>query len=212
MAHDLCLVSHTVYGMQLQVGILGQLFPYALDGCIDHPGIPGKIESPDIVQQLFPCEDLAGMGCHQVKDLDLLGGEDHLFSVHRDLVAFKVDDRIALGDPVPVGFQVHLVEAAKDHLDPADDLPGRERLDDIIIGAQGKAQQLVHFLALGCQHDDGHVADRPDIRAQLGAAAPGHHDIKDDQVGRGLLKGLHDVASPEYGVHVIVLPCQVHPQ
>ena len=73
-----------------------------------------------------------------------------------------------------------------------------ERLCEIVVRAVLKAQQLVHILGFGGQHDNGNLRKLPDFRAGLQTVKPGHHQIEHDQIrrfARRQLHGLHAVAA-----------------
>lgn len=76
------------------------------------------------------------------------------------------------------------VLAASQHgLDPGQQLPGRVRLGDVVVGTELQAQHLVELIVLGGQHDDRHAGAAPDLAAHLGAAHPGEHEVQQHQVG-----------------------------
>ena len=62
-----------------------------------------------------------------------------------------------------------------------------ERLGDVIVGPHREADDLVGFLGLGGQHEDGDAA-RPLARAQFAADFQavhfGQHQIQEDQIGQ----------------------------
>ena len=53
-----------------------------------------------------------------------------------------------------------------------------------LIRAQRKAEQAIHFLALGGQHNHRRHADLTNIAAYIRSAAAGHHDVEDHQIGQ----------------------------
>jgi hypothetical protein len=69
-------------------------------------------------------------------------------------------------------------------LDSGRQLTQRERLREIVVGAQLQAEHLVELLVLRCQEHDRHLEiDRPDAPEQFDAVRPGHDDIQDREVG-----------------------------
>jgi hypothetical protein len=71
----------------------------------------------------------------------------------------------------------------------ADHVANRERLGQVGIDAEFHAGLLVRFPPLGSQHDDPQpavVRVRPQHSADVVAVASGHHDIKEDKLGRRL--------------------------
>ena len=66
----------------------------------------------------------------------------------------------------------------QDGLDPGHYLTGAEGLDDIVIRSQLKTHDLVHFLTLGGEHDDGDLACLADLPADVDAGLARHHDVQ----------------------------------
>ena len=56
--------------------------------------------------------------------------------------------------------------AAQHRLDAAAELAHRERLGDVVVGAELEAEHLVDLLGLGGEHDDRHGAARADLRGR----------------------------------------------
>ena len=57
--------------------------------------------------------------------------------------------------------------APQHRLDTGDELARRERLDDVVVGAHGQAEDLVHLLLLCGEHDDVGIRELPDLAASL---------------------------------------------
>ena len=77
--------------------------------------------------------------------------------------------------------------AAQQRPHPRHQLRDRERLDDIIVGADGKAAHPLGLLAARGHHDDGQRAralPRPQPAADLEARYARQHPVEDDEVGR----------------------------
>ena len=74
--------------------------------------------------------------------------------------------------------------AAQDGFHPGDDLARRERLGDVVVGAQLEAEHAVDLGAARGEHDHGHVdAAAAELPADVPAAHPGHHDVEQHEVG-----------------------------
>src|SRR5436309_2817365 len=59
----------------------------------------------------------------------------------------RVARRLGVGGPVG---------PAQDGVDPGDELPGAERLGQVVVGADGQADEQVGLGVAGRQHEDGH--------------------------------------------------------
>ena len=74
--------------------------------------------------------------------------------------------------------------APDDGLDPGDDLPGAERLRDVIVGAQFQPDDPVRLVPLGRQHHHGGPGGRgvgPDLPEQVQPVHPREQDVEKDQ-------------------------------
>lgn len=67
-------------------------------------------------------------------------------------------------------------------LDAGDELVGAERLDEVVVGAEAEATDLVDVLPLRRRHEDGHLALRADLAADGEAVEPRQHEIEHDEV------------------------------
>ena len=76
--------------------------------------------------------------------------------------------------------------AAQRRLHAAAELAQRERLGDVVVGAELEAEDLVDLLGLRGEHDDRHGAARAQAPAHLEAVEPGHHHVEHDEVERRL--------------------------
>src|SRR5215207_9122381 len=110
--------------------------------------------------------------------------------VHRAFVAELVAPHPATWqvDPEPVVGQFVGTLArryrgpAHDRPDARHQLPDGERLGDVVISPQLEPDDPVYLVVAGGQHDDGHVALRPDPPYNLRAVELGEHDVQHDQV------------------------------
>jgi hypothetical protein len=94
--------------------------------------------------------------------------------------------------------------AAQGGLHAGAELPQRERLGDVVVGAELEAEDLVDLLGLGREHDDRHRRARAHPPADLEAVEAREHDVEHDEVegrlaeaGEGLaaVGGLHDLVA-----------------
>ena len=73
--------------------------------------------------------------------------------------------------------------AAQDGADPRDHLGGAERLDDVVVGAELEADDLVHLGPARGQHHDRHVGAATQLAADVAAVAVGKRQVEHHQVG-----------------------------
>ena len=92
--------------------------------------------------------------------------------VDRQPTGFDVPD-----DPLLAG-----ADSPKDRLDPDDQFPWRERLDDVVVGSELEARDAVGFLASGREQDDWEFALGTDPAAEVQPAALRDHDVEDHQI------------------------------
>ena len=105
-----------------------------------------------------------------------------MLAAHRDDVALDVHAHRTTFEHR--GQQVLGLTAAAQHgADPRDQLARRERLGDVVVGAELEPDHLVDLAVLGGQHDDRDVGALPDRAAHLGARDPGQHQVEQHQVG-----------------------------
>src|SRR5215212_9510536 len=110
--------------------------------------------------------------------------------VHRAFVAELVARHPAPRqvDPEPVVGQLVGALArgyrrpAHDRPDAGHELPDGERLGDVVVRPELEPDDPVYLVVAGGQHDDGHVALRPNPPYDLRAVELGEHDVEHDQV------------------------------
>ena len=73
-------------------------------------------------------------------------------------------------------------DAAHVGADPGEQLARRERLGDVVVGADLEAEHAIGFLAARGHHDDRHVAAPAQLAAHLDAIAAGQHQVEHDAV------------------------------
>ena len=93
---------------------------------------------------------------------------------------------------------------------PGHELGGGKRLDDVVIRAHFKALDPIKDLALGRQHDDGHLAGLPDLGADRPAIHHRQHDVQQDQVRFLLLELLQCFAAVPSDADIKAFLYQIH--
>jgi hypothetical protein len=118
--------------------------------------------------------------------LELAGGE-------RDRLAFDecfVGGEVDLEAPVAAPARRAPVRCAAQHgLDARHDLGRRRRLDDVVVGAEGEAAQLVAVLAASAEEDQRHVGALADAPTKVETRSAGKHDIEHDAVDAVAVEG-----------------------
>lgn len=74
MLHDPIhgLISQSPHGEDIQIGIVFQPFPQAVDVYIHGADIRLGIQSPDLVNELLPCEDFPRIGGQLIQQQEFL--------------------------------------------------------------------------------------------------------------------------------------------
>ena len=80
--------------------------------------------------------------------------------------------------------------AAQQRGHAADQLGGRERLRDVVVGAELEPAQQVALGVLRGEHDDRHVAPGADLPARLLARELRQHQVEDHEVDRLVERGV----------------------
>ena len=93
-------------------------------------------------------------------------------------------------------------------LHPARELADRERLGDVVVGAELEAEDLVGLLGLRGEHDDRHRAARADRAAHVEAVHPRQHHVEHDEVEVVLAQPVERLAPVERGDDVVALLAQ----
>ena len=97
---------------------------------------------------------------------------------------FQVPGQVADDASRPAGAPTWRRRPAQHGPDPRRELPRRERLGHVVIGAQLEPGDAIGFLASGGEHDHRNGRDGAEPAAELQAAQRGQHQVQDDQVRR----------------------------
>ena len=151
---------------------------------VHRPQIAHVLDAPDLFQQLFARKDPPPVFHQKAQNVELFGGEIDRLAIERDgeicgvdlqAAAFQLGGLLFHGGLGPPG-------AAQNGLDARLDLQNIEGLGHVVVGAVFQAEDLVHILALGGEHDNGHIGVFADAGAHFHAAQLGEHDVEQDQV------------------------------
>ena len=157
--------------------LLAQAQNIHVDGAIGD----GAILPPNGVQQLFAAEDHARPAHQKFQQPELGGGQGEVLAVELHLAAAAVEfDAAGFEQPRGRGLRAEL------ELDARDQFADEERLDDVVVRAQLKADDAVGFGSARGEKNNrrlrqfGIVADP---FADIEPVGIGQHDIEQDQVG-----------------------------
>ena len=79
---------------------------------------------------------------------------------------------------------VALLGAAEDRLDPSRELARRERLGDVVVGAELEPRDAIGLLVARGEHDDRHLRAGADPAADLEAVDARQADVEHDEADR----------------------------
>lgn len=111
-------IAHAAHGLQ-QRRARTQLLAQGTHMHVHRAGIPGEVDAPHRIQQLFPGHDQAAVAHERLQQVKLLAGERDVLPVHGDLAAAGIQGDIGGGEHVG-GFL--LGGAAQHGLHPAEQL------------------------------------------------------------------------------------------
>ncbi len=122
------------------------------------------------------------------QDLELRGGQADALVATLDASAVEVDDQVAMADEPPAhGIGEVAVGAPQQGLDAALQLAQTERLGHVVICAHLEADDLVHLLVAGGEHQHRRLgAIAAESSKGLEPVDPGHAHIEHDQIRRQL--------------------------
>src|SRR5947209_5776464 len=81
-----------------------------------------------------------------------------------------------------------------------------EWLDNVVVGAQLEATDLLHLLPMGGEHDDGDIGDSSDLLEHFKSVFAGHCYVEDDHIRVILVEALEASLSVGSGSHGAILP------
>src|SRR6266542_1842700 len=136
---------------------------------------------PQVLHDLPPAEDPLRLFREEHEQPELGARQVDELAGDRDPVSGEVDPDVPdLADPAG-GRSVELAPA-QDCPRPADELGHRERLRDVVVGAQLEPEHPVDLGVARAQEDDRDVALSPQRPADVRAEQPRHHHVHDHEV------------------------------
>jgi hypothetical protein len=151
---------------------------------IDQVLIPHPRLAPDVVDELAAAERHPGPFGEYRQQVELGAGQRDRLAVEPHVAAQHINGQVAEGEVAVLIFGVARCPGTTHHrLDAGHQLAGTERLRDVVVGADGQADEGVHLLAPGGQHHDVRVAERADLPAHLDPVQGWQAQVQDDHVG-----------------------------
>src|SRR4051794_870751 len=187
------------------LGIGLELLAQVPDVHVDRARVAIGRVAPHAREQHVAREHPAGAARHRAEDLELdeRGLDELAAQLHRalgriDPQAGGIDRRLGLA------VAGRHAGAPQRGLHARAELPHRERLGDVVVGAELEPEDLVDLLALGAEHDDRDAlplgAQPP---ADLEAVHLGQHHVEHDEV-EGLLGEARERLAPVRRVHDLI--------
>ena len=144
------------------------------------PGLAREVGAPDVLEQRVAGQDDAGVARQRGQQVELAGAQLEPPVADVGLAPAGIDAQVAdLDRPAALGRHVG---PAQDRLDPRHQGSRVERLGHVVVRAQLQADDRVHVLGAGGQHQDRHVAAAAQLAADLEAVHLGQHQVQHDQV------------------------------
>ena len=176
----------------------------AVDGAL----VALEVVPEDLLHELHARVDAAGIAGEGRKQLELGGGQVDLLPLDHDLVSRDVNHEVTEVEHLELRLGLG-VSAAEQGAHAGDELARREGLDEVVVGTQLEADDAILDLALGGEHDDGHVRGLADGAADALAGELGEHQVEDDEVERVLLELLDGALPIAHPAHDVVLSLEV---
>src|SRR5947208_1402057 len=151
---------------------------------VDRPRVAERRVAPDAREEHVAGEDAAGVAGQRLEDLELHEGQLDVGAAHANRalggVDLEVDDlqgRLLLER---LGARHPRAAQGGPHARP--ELAQRERLGDVVVGAELEAEDLVDLLGLRREHDDRDGRARAQPPAHLEPVHLAHHHVEHDEV------------------------------
>ena len=171
--------------------------------------IPDILISPNHVQQVLPAVHPARVAHQQLHQVELLGGQLHGDPVPAGRPLPRVEDNVACGQLIAASLLLGSPGPAEQSPHPGFQLQDVEGLCEIVVRAALKTHELVCVLALGRQHDDGHVGKLPDLHTGLQPVHLRHHHIQNDEVEPSLPGQLQRRRAIVGALHLVAFVFQI---
>src|SRR4051794_3730097 len=186
------------------------LLPQMADVHVDGPRIAVRGVAPHAREQHVAREHPSRRARERGQDLELHVGRLHDVAVARHGALARVDAQTAhVHRALVVGVRARHPRAAERRLHARAELAHRERLGDVVVGAELEPEDLVDLLRLGREHDDRHgLALRPQAPADLQAVHARQHHVQDHEVEDLLGEAGERLAPVGRGNHLVTVPLE----
>ena len=175
---------------------------------IHRPVVPGVGIAPHHVHQILPAVHPPGIAHQQLDQIVLLGGQIHGLSIPDGHPLLRVQGQVPRGqDGAPVPLRAG--GPPQQRPNPGLQLQNVEGFCNIVIRSALKAHQLVRVLALGGEHDDGHIGELPDPHTCLLPVQLRHHHIQNDEIEAAVAGQLHGGGTVIGTLHLVPLVLQI---
>ncbi|MCY1440033.1 hypothetical protein D9M71_562900 [compost metagenome] len=179
---------------------------------VDRMLIAFMVVAPHGIEQVQARKHLARLAGEEVQQVELTWGEVQALAVQRRLACQRVDEQTAGTQAARIHFQVtsHRLDPAQQRLDPGHQFKHRERLGQVVVGAQFQAEDAVHFTGAGAGDDDRCVVRHgPGPAANFQAVDARQHQVENQGVPVTLFQQFQGSVAIAFVHHVQLLVTQV---
>ena len=160
---------------------LRELLAYFAHVLFDDAGIPLAVDTPYRRVNALAVENLVGVGCQEIQDVELALREGYFPIPGEHLPLGPIDEKALCGHHFRCLASPGL--PAQVRLDARRQLSQAEGLRDVVVPADCKAVNLVLLGDTRCKKQNGAAYVVPDGLAQLQPVCPRHADVQQDKVG-----------------------------
>jgi hypothetical protein len=143
---------------------------------------------PHARHEVLARHDRAGVGDELRQEVELLARERQLRPLERRAARPGIDAERADGDRrgpgrVARARRGRAARAAQEGPQARNHLAARERLHDVVVGAELESDDAVGLRAAGREHDDRHLRPAAQLAAEVAPVAVGKGDVQQHDVG-----------------------------
>jgi hypothetical protein len=149
------------------------------------------VEAPNLIKKLVSGKHAVVIGREEIKKLELLGGDIYALAIELELILLLADlDIFELDHFIVIGI-VMGVATAKHCLDARKELAHIKRLNYEVICAKLETNDLIYYLTLCGDHNDGLVGKLTKLGANVLTVLAGEHNIEEHEIGLVFLKNVN---------------------
>ncbi len=147
-------------------------------------GFAEVFAAPDLFEQLLAGEDAAAIFGEGAQEVEFEGGEVYGDIVHGDEARARVDADVAEGEGGRLEASAAArLDAAEGGFDAGSEFARGEGFGDVVICADGEADDLVGLFGARSEEDDVDVGFAAEVGEEFDAVHAWEHDVEDDEVG-----------------------------